>query len=894
MKLAVRRLRAVCPSAVCTTTGKLDAPFTHFAARFTILITAHACRAMLLFGLSSIAPHAFAADTPLPSFDEVRTHYVSSEARILDRRGQPIQEVHVDRRGHRLEWVPLSALSPELQNALINTEDKRFYQHEGVDWRAVAAAAWDNLFRSFEGRRPRGASTLSMQLAGLLDPALAMQGKSRTLKQKWNQTFAAQALEQRWSKPQILEAYLNLVYFRGDLHGLSAAAHGLFNKSPGALDEAESALLVALLRGPNAAPEQVALRACASLTSFANPPNCSDVQQLAKTSLAHLPWQARWNLAPALGARLAKQGGQKITTTLDADTQQRAQRVAEQSLTAADDSAAVLIIDTPSGDVLAWGSASRDPHANDQITQIRNADGMLLPFVVQQGIEQRRYTAASLIDEQGIHDGSSGAPVSNLGVSVRMALQSPGAAPLLWPTQGEVLPWQQRVQAFGFANRAAANLVVQLSLIDLTNAYRSLMNNGEWRSLRWLPETRVEQRRVGSAAAAYIVSDIMADVGARNQADSARPVWMSVHCDASGNNYWCVGNTARYTIGVRNSGNGAGLLSALANWRTLALELHRNIASSAPRAPAGVVRMRASFNPPVEADRDEWFLTGTQQALQQNNALPNTLPRITYPTHKQQIVLDGRLPLAEQPLRLQISANVPGMKFLLDQKSLPINDGQSLWVARAGHHQLALVDHQNRQIESLDFDVTVRGSAPAASASASAITTAPPTTTTTSATSATSATTTTATIATANTAPNTAASTSANTPNFTPVTSNNPSSSLASTVSRIVSAPPLQLSNILPNTQAGSATPLRNLPRISYPLARQTIALSANVQQMVITIANVDKADRGLVVQLDDERLPVRQGQAKWRPRAGVHYLSLIDAQGRQIESLSFEVSKPR
>ena len=118
-----------------------------------------------------------------------------------------------------------------MQEMLLVAEDRRFYQHSGVDWRAFVAALWQNLWYDHK----RGASTLSMQLAGLLDPALhptREEGGRRTLVQKWDQTFAAQALEARWSKEQILEAYLNLVHFRGNLQGIAAASWGSSRSCP--------------------------------------------------------------------------------------------------------------------------------------------------------------------------------------------------------------------------------------------------------------------------------------------------------------------------------------------------------------------------------------------------------------------------------------------------------------------------------------------------------------------------------------------------------------------------------------------------------------------------------------------------------------------------------------
>ena len=166
---------------------------------------------------------------------------------LLDRHGAPLSELRVDAKVRRLDWVPLADVSPAMAATLIAAEDKRFYDHAGVDWAGLAGAAWDSVWRTFDGRRPRGGSTITMQLAGLLDPALAPGGSTRTLGQKWDQAQAALALERTWTKAQILEAYLNLASYRGELTGLNAAARGLFGKAPAGIDAREAAILVALL-----------------------------------------------------------------------------------------------------------------------------------------------------------------------------------------------------------------------------------------------------------------------------------------------------------------------------------------------------------------------------------------------------------------------------------------------------------------------------------------------------------------------------------------------------------------------------------------------------------------------------------------------------------------------
>jgi penicillin-binding protein 1C len=159
----------------------------------------------------------------MPTFDEVKADFRPSDTLILDRHGEVVQRVRTDPHVRRGSWVALAEVSPALRTALVLSEDRRFYEHSGVDWRAVSSAAWGNLWNT----RTRGASTLTMQLAGLLDApdatfSLRAGPGGRSVAQKLGQAVTATQLETRWRKDQILESYLNLVPFRGELVGIDA------------------------------------------------------------------------------------------------------------------------------------------------------------------------------------------------------------------------------------------------------------------------------------------------------------------------------------------------------------------------------------------------------------------------------------------------------------------------------------------------------------------------------------------------------------------------------------------------------------------------------------------------------------------------------------------------
>jgi penicillin-binding protein 1C len=166
-------------------------------------------------------------------------------------------------------WVALADVSPALRTALVLSEDQRFYEHSGVDWRAVSSnAAWGNLWNT----RTRGASTLTMQLAGLLmrpTPPSAWRRARRAQR-------GAEARPGRHSDPAgdpLAQgpdpgSYLNLVPFRGEIVGIDALSRTLFGKAAHGLDEREAAVAAALVRAPNAAPALVAQRACGVLQAM--------------------------------------------------------------------------------------------------------------------------------------------------------------------------------------------------------------------------------------------------------------------------------------------------------------------------------------------------------------------------------------------------------------------------------------------------------------------------------------------------------------------------------------------------------------------------------------------------------------------------------------------------
>ena len=306
---------------------------------------------VLFVALSIFSIASFSAD--YPTYEEVKRDYAASDALLLDRNGVVLQALRMDRKVLRLPWVALDDLSLAMRDTLVLAEDKNFYGHGGVDWKALVAAAWSNVIR--RGNKGRGASTLTMQLAGLLDPALRpTKDGSRSLSQKWDQMGAARELEKTWSKPEILEAYFNLVPFRGELIGINAASQRLFGKHPSGLNRNEALLLAALLRGPNASGNKVSQRACVLGRSIAGDVDCKVLHDLAIASFESSYQVPQEDLAPHLARRLLTKPGEHISSTLAKKLQRFALDAVKQHLMGLSErhveDAAVVVLDNATGD----------------------------------------------------------------------------------------------------------------------------------------------------------------------------------------------------------------------------------------------------------------------------------------------------------------------------------------------------------------------------------------------------------------------------------------------------------------------------------------------------------------------------------------------------------------
>ncbi len=676
----------------------------------------------------------------VPDFATVRARWQPSEAYLLDRDGVLLDSARMDYGVRRFDWISLDSISPALIEAVIAAEDHRFWTHHGVDWYAVAGALRDNL----SGAHRRGASTITMQLAAMIDPSIARY--RRGWSDKFAQVRTAQVIESHWSKAQILEAYLNLLDFRGELQGVDAAARLLAGKLPSGLSVPESLVLAALLPAPALNAARIAARACGRARALHAAPGCDAITATTHTLLdraAHLTEAA--DLAPDLAGELLEQPGQRLVTTLDANVQRVARDVMRNHLAGlalhnVRDGAA-LVVDNASGDVLAYvGSAGPESRARhvDGVRAHRQAGSTLKPFLYGLALENRYLTPASLLDDSPISlDTATGVYLpQNYDrdfkglVSVRTALASSLNVPAVRTlVLVGVEAFRDRLHALGYSGiiqdgefygYSLALGSAEVSLWEQVNAYRTLARGGFASPLRLLAdEPTVPPSRELPAVASFLIGDILSDRAARvatfgldNHLNT--DFWSAVKTGTSKDlrDNWCIGFTDRYTVGIwvgNFEGDSmrtvSGVTGAAPAWHDIIAALRTTHGSRAPSPPLGVRRIAVTFDGGVEPPRNEWFAAGTELTTVAPVPTHAARTHIASPGNGLIIAIDPDIPSQRQRVPLLARGTTKQLAFRLDGAAIGPADTPLMWAPRTGAHRLALVDAAGSVIDQVLFTV---------------------------------------------------------------------------------------------------------------------------------------------------------------------------------------------
>ncbi|NCC25599.1 MAG: penicillin-binding protein 1C [Deltaproteobacteria bacterium] len=503
--------------------------------------------------------------------------------RLMDRQGRLLRFFLPADQQWRFP-VRLQDVSPVLIHTLTVSEDRFFRRHPGINPLAVLRAAWLNL-RS--GRVVAGGSTITMQVARLTSP------RPRTLVAKLHEATRALQLERRLTKDEILERYLNLTPYGGNIVGVGAAAHFYFGKAPDRLSLAESALLAVLPRSPTA------------YDPFKHPVAAKGARDRLLQGLA-----ARGDLDPDEAARamsvplpskpipqpfrgphfcqmvydrlpdnVRKRGG-VVTTTLDLDVQSAVERRlsarVDQLRREGLENVAAVVVDVASGHISAMaGSASfLDDAHHGQINAalVRRSPGSTLkPLLYGLAFEQGLLVPESILldlptDFSGYtvrnydqrHRGrvtAAEALRESLNVPAVRLLARVGVDPFLDLLRtGGLTTLDRRSADYGLTLVLGSG---EVRLMDLTDIYAALARSGLYLPAQYLPEPRNGPGiRLLSPESSHLVTEILADVRRSdlpqswNLTRNAPAVAWKTGTSFGHRDAWAVGFSSRFAVGV--------------------------------------------------------------------------------------------------------------------------------------------------------------------------------------------------------------------------------------------------------------------------------------------------------------------------------------------------------
>ena len=472
--------------------------------------------------------------------------------------------------------VAPDAVDPNYLRLLMAIEDQRFREHIGVDPLAVARAMGQ---LASTGRVVSGASTLTMQVARLLEP------RPRGIVTKLIQAGRAIQLERRYDKDQILAMYLALAPFGGNIEGIRAASLTWFGKEPARLTLAESALLVALPQSPERLrPDRhraAAQRARDRIIARAQALGLVGAEEAADAIATPVP-EARQPLpfhAPHLAERLARNAapGAALTTTIDARIQRRLEELVAREAHWIDDGAAIaiVVVETTGRRVRAW-IANTDYFGShgqvDLARRVRSPGSALKPFIYALAFADGIAHPDTLIDDIPMRFG--GWSPRNFDrafqgrLTVREALQQslniPAVALLdrVGPTRLALALRESGARiAFrtvsGRASLAIALGGLGVNLADMTMLYAGLADGGAMRPLAFTPDEEPrEPYRLVSAEAARRVIDILAGTplpegwAQASVIERPRSIAFKTGTSYGYRDAWAIGSSARWTVGI--------------------------------------------------------------------------------------------------------------------------------------------------------------------------------------------------------------------------------------------------------------------------------------------------------------------------------------------------------
>ncbi|SFB27109.1 penicillin-binding protein 1C [Rhizobium sp. NFR07] len=639
---------------------------------------------------------------------------------VLDSDGELLRAFATPQGRWRLK-TDVEDVDPRFLDMLIAYEDRRFYEHGGIDPWAIGRAAFQLVTN---GRIVSGASTLSMQVARLIEPR-----ETRSLSAKLLQLARAIQIERRLGKREILQLYLTHAPYGGNLEGIRAASLAWFGKEPKRLTVAEAALLVALPQSPESRrPDRNPKMALAARERVLTRPAVSEVTgegEAERASHDVIP-QRRLQL-PAYAAHLAeaairrKPNAEEYRSTLKRNIQQKLEEVARDASAklAPKVSLAMVMADATTGEIVGEvGSADYFDAGRsgwiDMTRRLRSPGSTLKPFIYGLAFEQGLVSQETMIEDR---------PADFFGyrpknfdmtyqgdVTVRQALQLSLNVPavrlldavgpsrlMIRFRRADVRPVLPPNEAPGLAIGLGG---VGITLKDLVQSYAALADGGQpVRVGNGIDEqpAMLDNEPILERQAIWNVTDALSDVlpptGSRKLGIAYKTGTSYGYRDA-----WSVGYDGRYVLGVWVGRPDNGAVPGIAGYQTAAPILFEAFSRSGvpitphPSAPPGAVRL-AQTDLPIGQRRFAITASGLVRASSREAA-----PQIVYPPEGAKVDL-GALSGDISPLVLKLQGGRPPFRWLANGKPLADLSRRRInqWLPEgAGFSTLTVIDSAGR------------------------------------------------------------------------------------------------------------------------------------------------------------------------------------------------------
>lgn len=572
-------------------------------------------------------------------------NYNNTGVELLDKNGKTFYSFGTAERGERL---PLDQISDYTEKALISSEDKNFYKHSGFSPISIIGALFANLKNG--DITGYGGSTLTQQLA-----KNTLLSSNQTILRKYQELTIALAIEQNYSKDEILDLYLNSVYYGEGAFGIGAAAETYFGKSANDLTLAESAMLIGLLPAPSAySPisgnaEYAKERQTTVLKRMVD--NAAITQAEADAALAevlayapqsetngtapHFAEMVMSELYDKYGEEMVTRSGYRVTTTLDVNLQKAANEAVDKQIgfiqRNGGSNASVLAVDPTTGGILALvGSADYNNEnfgkVNMAITP-RQPGSSIKPLYYTEALQRGIITPATILEDKPINIG--GYQPQNADRRFRGAVTVRNAL-----SQSLNIPAVEVMQELGVSNAVAALKRLGISTIsdstdyglslalgsaeakltDMTNAYAAFANGGQQYELKTI--TKIDDKfdkqvyvnsnsskRVMGENASFLISDILNDDNARAPVfgsslnTNGYDVAVKTGTTDEARDAWTIGYSKKLAIGVwvgnndNTPMNNGGSSMAGPIWRSTILAGLRGTTNQPFTAPSGVERI---------------------------------------------------------------------------------------------------------------------------------------------------------------------------------------------------------------------------------------------------------------------------------------------------------------